>query len=89
MSATRDRIAAIRAEVLRVIERGQQPFAHACVNCVETQTVLMLDDTRDEYMAQLQREDCPRHRVQRIRRVLVAIDERFDLLMRPAARGVH
>jgi len=85
----RDRVAQVRASVLASIQRGERPFDHACVQCAESKAVLILDDARGAHLAELARDDCPRYRMQRIRRVLAIIDERFDLLMRPAAPGVH
>jgi hypothetical protein len=78
-------IAAIRTQI---IENGDR-FDQHCPHCAETRAVPILDEARDLYVAELQRDDCPRHRVQRIRRVLALIEERFDLLMRPDAPGVH
>jgi len=80
----RARVAAIRAAFLE-----GDTFTPDCPHCAESQAVLTLDHARAAYVAELQRDDCPRHRIQRIRRALALIDERFDLLMRPAAPSVH
>jgi hypothetical protein len=71
-----------------MIERGER-LDPRCIHCAETKAVIILDHVRDRCVAELSRDDCPRHRVQRIRRVPAVIDERFDLLMRLAAPGVH
>jgi len=71
-----------------MIEQGAS-FDPGCPHCAETRAVLNLDHMRDMYLADLQRDACAPHRIQQIRRVLAIIDERFDLLMRPAAPGVH
>jgi hypothetical protein len=84
----RNRIAVIRGQMLANVAAGEEPFDR-CPHCLEAQAALNLDDVRAAYVAELSRDDCPRHRVQRIRRMLAIIDERFDLLMRPAAPGVH
>ena len=84
MSATRNRIAAIRAQVIEMIQRGQQPFDHACVHCIESQAALQLDHVRAAYVAELSRDDCPRHRIQSIRRELREIDAKAELLLRPS-----
>jgi hypothetical protein len=78
----RARVAAIRAAILE-----GDTFTPDCPHCAESQAVLILDDARDAYVTELQRDDCPPYRVQQIRRVLLIIDDRFELLMRPAAPG--
>jgi len=65
-----------------MLEEGGR-LAPGCAHCAETLAVQILDHERDLYLAELQRDDCPRHRIQHIRRVLAAIDERFNLLTRP------
>jgi hypothetical protein len=80
----RVRVAAIRAAILE-----GDTFTPDCPHCAESRAVLIFDQARAAYVAELARDDCPRHRTQRIRRALAIIDERFDLLMTPAAPGVH
>jgi hypothetical protein len=76
----RHRIAAIRAHVLAA---GNDAFEAECPCCAEAVMTLIQDDAREHYVAELQRDDCPRHRVQQIRRAIAVLDSWIALLCMP------
>jgi hypothetical protein len=83
----RDRVAQIRAQMLKAIEAGAEPFDSGCLHCIESKAVLILEQAREHFATELSQADCTRDRAEHLRRVLALVDAQFDLLFTPAVSG--
>jgi len=75
--------------MLQAINAGAEPFDSGCLHCVESRAVLILEQAREHFTAELSQADCTHDRAEHLRRTLAIVDQQFDLLFTPAAPGVH
>jgi broad-specificity NMP kinase len=60
-----------------------------CHHCAESALYVVLRAAADEYKDEISRDDYPQSRLEEMRKILAALNQKIELIEKPAAPGVH